>query len=370
MSPALRSMDTAGRIPRLQASLDSASCDAILVTNLVNVRYLTGFTGSAAMLLVSATGVVLTTDGRYGEQSAQQLGDAGVEARIVVGGRDAQRDGLVEAATGLGRIGLEAQSVTWSQQRGIAADWFSDIELVATSGMVEALREVKDPGELDRMTAAARIADEAFAHIRPLLAQGPTEAELAMELDFEIRRRGATGNSFETIVASGPNGARPHHRPSGRRIGQGELVVMDFGAVVEGYCSDMTRTVCVDEPAEETLVRMVEVVGRSQSAGVDAVGPGVSTGRVDSVCREIIAEAGWADAFVHSTGHGVGLDIHEKPWVAARSETELVEGHVVTVEPGVYLAGLGGVRIEDTVVVTAQGCRVLTNATKELIVTA
>lgn len=363
-------MDIAGRVPRLRSCLETHECEALLVTNLVNVRYLTGFTGSAAMLMVTPEELILTTDGRYGEQSSQQLGAAGVEARIVVGGRDDQRKALADATGSITFLGLEAQAVTWAQQRGMADDWFSSNELVPTVDVVERLREVKDAGELDRMEAAAAIADAAFESIRPLLGQGRTEQEVALSLDFEMRRRGAEGCSFETIVASGPNGAKPHHRPSDRRISPGELVVMDFGALVDGYCSDMTRTLCVGEPADPTLARMVEVVAESQAAGVAAVRAGVVAGDVDSVCRQVIADADWAEAFVHSTGHGVGLDIHEKPWVAARSRAVLEKGHVVTVEPGIYLAGLGGVRIEDTVVVTTEGCRVITNATKELTVSA
>ena len=218
------------------------------------------------------------------------------------------------------------------------------------------------------MAEAARIADDALAKVRPRLAEGPTEREIALDLDFEMRRLGAAGSSFETIVASGPNGAKPHHRPSDRRIAPGELIVIDFGAIVDGYCSDMTRTLCVGEPATATAARMVDVVAESQQAGVDAVRAGVEAKAVDEACRAIIAEAGWADAFLHSTGHGVGLDIHEMPRVSSLSTDTLGAGWVVTVEPGVYLPEFGGVRIEDTVVVTEEGCTVLTNAPKTLVV--
>ncbi|MGH9150935.1 MAG: M24 family metallopeptidase, partial [Acidimicrobiales bacterium] len=203
---------------------------------------------------------------------------------------------------------------------------------------------------------------------RHLLAGGVTEAELALALDSEVRRLGASGNSFDTIVASGPNGAKPHARPTGRPVEPGELVVVDFGAVVDGYCSDMTRTVCVGPPRSGTLVRMVEVVAEAQRAGVAAVGAGRRAVDVDAACRQVIAAAGWGDAFVHSTGHGVGLDIHEAPSVSAVSGDTLAAGDVVTVEPGVYLPDHGGVRIEDTVVVTEDGCRPLTLAPKDLII--
>ncbi len=362
-------MEVAARVPRLRRRLVEAGCDALLVTRLVNVRYLTGFTGSAALLLVLPDDLVFVTDGRYRDQSALELGQAGVEARIQVGLTGGKQKEIVQEATaGLARLGLEAAAVTWAQQRKFDDEWFPEVELVATEGVVEDLRKVKDAGEVERVAAAAAIADEALARVRHRLADGLTEEEFALELDFEMRRGGASGPSFETIVASGPNGAKPHHRPSARRIERGELVVLDFGAMVDGYCSDMTRTLCVGRPSSATARRMVEVVAESQQAGVDAVRAGAEGKAVDEVCRKVIAEAGWADAFLHSTGHGVGLEIHEDPRVASTSTDTLAAGHIVTVEPGVYLPEHGGVRIEDTVVVTEEGCTVLTNAPKELVV--
>jgi len=364
----LPAMDVAARLPRLRERMAEAGCPALLVSTLANVRYLTGFSGSAALLLVLPDELVLGTDGRYEFQSAEQLAAAGVEARVAVGNVAAQRTALAEAAGPVTRLGLEAADVTWARQRSFESEWFPGTELVPTEGLVEGLRRVKDDGEVARMAAAAGIADAALAVVRPELIGGITEAELALALDSEMRRHGASGCSFDTIVASGPNGAKPHARPSDRRIHDGELVVIDFGAVVDGYCSDMTRTVSVGPPHSHTLARMVEVVARSQEAGVAAVRAGRAAAEIDQVCREVIAEAGWADAFVHSTGHGVGLDIHEAPTVSATSGDTLAAGYVVTVEPGVYLPGLGGVRIEDTVVVTDDGCRPLTLAPKDLVV--
>jgi Xaa-Pro aminopeptidase len=365
----LTSSDVAGRLARLRPRFAEAGCEALLVTNLFNLRYLTGFTGSAGLLLILPDEAVLTTDGRYRDQAADQLGAAGVEARIDVqptlGG---QYDVLSSAANAVSRLGLEADSVTWAQQRRFASEVFPGGDLVPTQGLVEELRRVKDGGEIDRMAEAARIADEALAAVVPLLGQGVTEREVALGLDYEMRRLGAEGSSFETIVASGPNGAKPHARPTDRRIEPGELVVIDFGARVDGYCSDMTRTFCVGEPADDTALRMVSVVKESQREGVAAVRAGVRGRDVDETCRAVIAGAGWGDAFIHGTGHGVGLEIHEAPRVASTSDDVLAPGHVVTVEPGVYLAQHGGVRIEDTVVVTEDGCTVLTNAPKESIV--
>jgi Xaa-Pro aminopeptidase len=361
--------DIAARLGRLVPKLDEAGCEALLVTHLVNVRYLTGFTGSAGLLLVLGDEVVLTTDGRYRDQAAEQLDAAGVDARVEVRPTLAgQHEVLSATARSVARLGLEADSVTWAQQRRFASHVFSDVELIPTEGVVEDLRRVKDAGEVDRMAEAARIADEALAAVLPLLGQGVTEREVALGLDYEMRRLGADGSSFETIVASGPNGAKPHARPTDRPIAPGELVVIDFGAMVGGYCSDMTRTLCVGEPIEDIALRMAAVVKESQREGVAAVKAGVRGRDVDATCRAVIADAGWGDAFIHGTGHGVGLEIHEAPRVASTSEDVLAVGHVVTVEPGVYLAEHGGVRIEDTVVVTDDGCIVLTKAPKELLV--
>jgi Xaa-Pro aminopeptidase len=355
-------MPLAGRVERLQASLDEAGVDVLVVTRPVNIRYLTAFSGSAGVLVVRPDELILVTDGRYRDQAAEQLAAAPVAARIEIAGTNQQQ--VVQAAVArCTRIGLEAEHVTWAQQRRFAQEWFTDAELVATTGLVETLRLTKDDGELARIEAAGVITDHALATVRPMLAERPTERELALALDTEIRRLGATGTSFETIVGSGPNGAKPHARPGDRLIVEGDLVVLDLGAVVDGYCSDMTRTIMIGEPTV-TQQRMFDVVLAAQQAGVDAVREGVAVAEIDATCRSVIAEAGWAEAFVHATGHGVGLDIHEQPRVAASGDATLAAGQVVTVEPGVYLPEHGGVRIEDTVVVTADGCRVLTHTAK------
>jgi Xaa-Pro aminopeptidase len=273
---------------------------------------------------------------------------------------------LDKAARGL-RLGLEAHVVTWSQQRAMADRWLGGAAgLVATEGVVEALRVVKDEGEVARIEAAATIATEALQSLLPRLFERPTENDFGLEVDTAIRRLGAEGNSFETIVGAGPNGAKPHHRAagSGRRIEEGDLVVVDYGAMVDGYCSDMTRTFCIGQPTA-TQQRMLDVVTAAQAAGVAVVAAGADTKAVDGACRSVIGDAGWADAFSHGTGHGVGLEIHEDPRVTWSTTATLAAGHVVTVEPGVYLPEHGGVRIEDTVVVTKDGCRPLTHAPKD-----
>ena len=365
----LPAMDVAGRSTRLCERFADAGCEALLVTTLTNVRYLTGFSGSAALLLVLPDEIVFLTDGRYGGQAGEQLRDAGVEARIEVGNPKDQQAHAIAAVAGIARLGLEAGNVTWARQRAFAAEWFPETELVPTEGLVEGLRQVKDAGEVARIEQACTIAGEALAHVRHRLTERPRERDLAVELDSEMRRLGASGPSFETIVASGPNGAKPHARPGDRVIEAGDLVVIDFGAVVDGYCSDTTRTFVVGDWPSDTARRMYEVVAESQARGVEAVQPDAESAAVDRVCREVIAEAGWGDAFLHSTGHGVGLDIHEAPWVAATAGGSLAAGNVVTVEPGVYLPEHGGVRIEDTVVVTADGRRALTTSPKDPVVT-
>ncbi|MET0726683.1 MAG: Xaa-Pro peptidase family protein [Acidimicrobiales bacterium] len=367
MSASLPPMDVASRTIRLGAALTAAGCDALLVTHLTNIRYLTGFTGSAALLVLDGDGLCFVTDGRYEEQATDQLAAAGVTARIEIARTvPAQRAVISARLATVGAIGLEAGHVSWADARCYEGEWFPQARLVPTEGLVEELRAVKDAGEVARIERACAIADEALANVLPLLEEGPTEAAFALALDGEMRRRGADDVSFETIVAAGPNGSRPHHTPGGRPVAGGDLVVIDFGALVDGYHSDMTRTIAVGGPdaLDDTQRRMVEVVTHAQAAGVAAVSPGHPVAAVDAACRAVIDAAGWADAFVHGTGHGVGLDIHEAPAVSGTSAATLADGHVVTVEPGVYLPGHGGVRVEDTVVVTATGRRTLTCAPK------
>jgi Xaa-Pro aminopeptidase len=361
-------MEGAMRLARLRPLVEAAGADSLLVTTLPNIRYLTGFSGSAGLLLVTGDETLLVTDGRYRTQAAEQLDAAGLagSVELVVGGGQVQREAVVAlAARGGSRVGLEAENVTWGSQRRWA-DALMAAELVATAGVVEGLRLVKDAGEVARIATAAAIADAALGEVLEMLSQGRTEVEVALALDTAMRRLGSEDRAFETIAASGPNAAKPHARPTGRSIAVGDPVVIDFGATFDGYRSDMTRTFCVGGAPTAELARVFAVVSEAQAAGVAAVAPGVAGGDIDKACRDLIAMSGWADAFEHGTGHGVGLDIHEAPAVAPGSTAILAPGVVVTVEPGVYLAGVGGVRIEDTVVVTDQGCRPLTAFTKDI----
>src|SRR4051794_17788259 len=362
----LAPLDVASRLDRLRAWLRDQSIDAMLVTRLTNIRYLTGFTGSAATLLVGPDDALFVTDGRYRDQSAEQLGAAGVRAEIAIGTTmAAQRDRLVQAATSYARLALEDHDVTWAQQRDYA-DAFSHLDLVPAGTPVEELRRVKDAGEVDRIRAACAIADDAFGELAPRMAEGMTERAFALALEFAMRERGASAMSFDPIIAAGPNGAKPHAEPSDRPIGRGELVVCDFGCIVDGYCSDMTRTVSIGDPGPDAR-HLYDVVLESQAAGRDAVAIAADCAAVDRASRDIIDAAGLGETFIHGTGHGVGLDIHEAPRVSSSARDTLRDGDVVTVEPGVYLPGVGGVRIEDTVVVTPSGALALTLTPKELV---
>ncbi len=366
--PALAPLVVAGRIDRLRSGLADAGVDALLVTSLVNVRWLTGFTGSAAVLVVGAERALLATDGRYRTQSTEQLAGAGVAdaVEVAVGGLEAQAAAVAAAVPAGRRLGFEAAHLTW----GAHEQWsgrLASATLAATRGLVEALRVSKDDGELARMERAAAIADAALADVLPALAEpGVTERVFAAELDHAMRVRGADERAFETIVAAGERSAMPHARPGADPIRPGDAVVVDFGAVYDGYRSDMTRTFCVGGEPEGVLARVFELVGEAQAAGAAAVAPGVAAGDVDAACRDRITEAGLGERFEHGTGHGVGLDIHEAPSVAPGSAAILTAGTVVTVEPGVYLPGVGGVRVEDTLVVTETGARALTRFPKSV----
>ena len=350
------------------AGTDGAGLDGLLLTDLVSIRWLTGFTGSNAMVLVTAEAVLFATDGRYGEQAGEQLAAHGLDATIEVFTRRADQQRLVSAAAGgLGGLGLEADAVAWAEQRSFSSEWFPEATLVPTTGLLAQLRRLKDDAEVARIEAAARIADAALEDVLSLLADSPTEREFATELERGMVERGADGPSFPTICASGPNSARPHAEPGDRTVGSGDLVVLDFGALVHGYHSDMTRTLVVGEPSSDQL-RLLEAATVAQARGAAAVRPGATAHDVDRACRDALAERGLEDLLVHGTGHGVGLEIHEVPILRPGAEEVLSVGEVVTVEPGVYLPGTGGARVEDTVVVTPDGARPLTCYAKDAAV--
>jgi Xaa-Pro aminopeptidase len=346
--------------------LQAEGLDAILVTHLVNVRYLAGFTGSNAALLIRADDdtPVLATDGRYRTQAAQQVPDAEIVIERACGPFLAGR----AVADGARRIGFESHVVTVEEFDSLAKE-ACDAELVRASGTVEALREVKDAGEVALLRLACEAADAALADLVEGggLRPGRTEREVGRELESLMLDHGADGVSFETIVATGANSAIPHHRPTGAVLAAGDFVKIDFGALVCGYHSDMTRTFVLG-PAAQWQLDLYELVATAQRAGREAVGAGVSLRDVDAASRQVIADAGYAENFTHGLGHGVGLEIHEAPGINAAAAGTLLAGSAVTVEPGVYLPDRGGVRIEDTLVVGEKTPDLLTQFSKELAI--
>ncbi len=347
------------RADRVRARFDEP---ALLVTNLTNVRWLTGFTGSNGWVAVLPDRLVLGTDGRYRDRAEAELADAGVDAEILTGfTRAEQHEQLVGTLRGIPQVGAEAATLTHAAWTSLAAE----IDIVPSDGHIEAERRVKDIGEVARIAEAARIADGALAVVAPLLGDAPTEVDIRDELDHRMRRLGAAGPSYDTIVASGPdNAARPHHEPGTRRIVEGDTVVIDVGALVDGYHSDMTRSYVVGDPTGEQQ-EIYDLVLEAQLAGLQAVDAGVAARDVDAVCRDIFEAAGHLEWYLHGTGHGVGLLIHEDPFHSRTSTQELLVGDVVTVEPGLYRSGFGGFRVEDLVVVTESGCRILTATPKD-----
>ncbi|CAN5747210.1 Xaa-Pro peptidase family protein [soil metagenome] len=345
----------------LRERLAAAAIAALLVTDLRNVRYLTGFTGTAGRLLVTADGHgdVFVTDGRYATQAAEQVADL---PRAIT----RADDWLPDALAGRDRLGLESHVVPWAVAEQLRA-LLTDVEVVPAAGHVEALRAVKDAGELAAIGRACAVADAAFAVLLADLRPGWTERHAARHLERAMEDRGADARAFETIVASGPNGARPHHRPTDRRLRRGELVTIDFGARLDGYHSDCTRVLSLGEPDGDARA-LFELALAAQQAGLDAVADGAATADVDAACRDLISAAGRGEEFTHGTGHGIGLDVHEDPRLAADAAGTLRAAMVVTVEPGVYVPGLGGARVEDTVAVTGAGSEILTATPKPLAV--
>ncbi len=359
----LPALEFAGRAARVREALDGRAA-ALLVSDLTNVRWLTGFTGSNGWVVIGPDEIVLGTDGRYGGQAEQQMAAAGVNGRVLVGTSAAQLDAhLAQASSAVGALGFEAAAI--SHSRYLHLDAQLTVELVAVDGLVEAVRRTKDAGEVARIAEACRIADAALAAVAPTLGDGRTEADVRNDLESEMRRLGASGPSYDTIVAAGPvNASMPHHSPGHARLEPGHTVVIDVGALYDGYHSDMTRSFVVGDPSA-LQQELYEVVLAAQTAGVAAVRPGLATAELDAVCRDAITDAGYGEWFTHGTGHGVGLVIHEDPFVGRTTIAELQVGDVVTVEPGVYREGFGGIRVEDLVVVTTDGCRVLTRTPKD-----
>jgi Xaa-Pro aminopeptidase len=367
-------MSFPARRAALRALLPGAGVDALLVTDLVNVRYLTGFTGSNAALLVHADGDAASrfcTDGRYRTQAASEVPDL----ETVIDRASALGLATRVPALGVGRLGFESDAVTVDAHdalaeaaAGVTGVGARGVVLHRAPGLVQRLRAVKDADEVEALRRACAIGDAALADLIAAggLRPGRTEREVTLDLEDRMRRHGAAGPAFDTILAAGASSAVPHHRPTAAVLRPGDLVKLDFGALVDGYHSDMTRTVVLGRAADWQR-ELHALVAEAQAAGRAALVPGTEVAAVDAAARGVVERAGRGEEFVHGLGHGVGLQIHEAPALAATGTGALAAGMVVTVEPGVYLPGRGGVRIEDTLVVRDQGAELLTHTTRELL---
>ena len=361
-------MDHAGRLSRVRSALGENGLNSLLVTHLPNIHYLCGFTGSAAALLVGNRGAVLFTDGRYRAQAKEEVKGA----RIVI----ASKSPLVTAAGWLATnkerrsstlVGIEPESITAGMRDRLAGMLKGKARLRSAPPLVERARMVKDAAEILRIRRAVELGASLFRIACKKIRPGVTEVEVAAAVEYEARRAGAEGMSFPTILASGTRSAIVHGRASGARIPRRGFVVCDFGVILAGYCSDRTRTVHLGRPSGEAR-RLYEAVLEAQQAAIAAVRPGATAAEVDGAARRALRKRKLAQYFTHSTGHGLGLEIHEAPRLAEGQTQKLEPGMVITIEPGAYLPGKWGVRIEDVVVVTPSGCEVLTPTDKELVI--
>ncbi len=348
------------KLMKLREQMQKRELDSLLVTNPYNLRFITGFTGTAGLALITPNDAWFITDFRYTEQAGEQV----KEFKVV----QAQKGLLVEVAriaqeAAVERLAFEQDYMTFATYSQYQEKLSATLEPV--SGLIEQLRMVKAPEEIDVLKAAAKIADDAFEHICTYIKPGMTELQVSNELEFFMRAQGATSSSFDIIVASGLRSALPHGVASDKKIEQGDLITLDFGALYQGYVSDITRTVAVGEPSDK-LKEIYQVVLDSQVLALENIKPGMTGIEADAIARDYIKSKGYGEAFGHSTGHGIGLEVHEGPGLSFRSETVLEPNMAVTVEPGIYLPGIGGVRIEDDILITETGNVRLTHSSKEL----
>lgn len=355
------------RIKNLVDQMKALNLDAILIGSKANRMYLSGFTGSSAMLYISANRQVIITDFRYMEQVAIQCKHFENMNQGTLGliGSALQ----IAKEEGAKRIGFEGEHTSYNTYLELAQ--YKDFEFVSTSGLIEKFRQIKDASELEKLKQAEHIGDLAFEGIIPYIEanwrKGLTEKDIALEIERIMRQNGASGTSFDSIVASGAKSSLPHAVPEDKTLEEGDFVVMDFGCIYEGYCSDMTRTILIGEPTEKHL-QIYQTVLKAQLAALEHIKPGMKGSEVDKVARDIIADAGYRECFGHGLGHSVGIDIHENPRFSPAEKTIIEPGMVLTVEPGIYVPGFGGVRIEDLVFVTENGICNVTNSPKELII--
>lgn len=351
------------RLLRLRETMQNQKLAAVFITNAFNRKYLSGFTGSSGYLIITLDRAILLTDFRYMTQAPAQAPyyeviDHGPKAMETVKALLTQQS--------IKQLAFEQNEVTFGQYQSYVGS-LNPIELIPTDQLVEKLRMYKDSAELQIMQEAADLADQTFSYILTKLTPGISEKEIALDMEIYMRKHGATSSSFETIVASGERSALPHGIASDRILQGNEFVKLDFGAYYHGYCSDLTRTVVLGKPTEKHK-QIYDIVLEAQLQALDKLKPGMTGKEADAVARDVIRKAGFGDYFGHGTGHGLGMEIHEAPRLSLQSDVILEAGMVVTVEPGIYIPGFGGVRIEDDVVLTENGIRILTHSSKDFIV--
>ncbi len=348
------------KFEKVKQLLEDKKLDAVVILSPYNRRYLSLFTGSSGALVLTKDRRFLVTDFRYTVQAGEQAVDF-----EVVKQQGALLDSIAELTNELDikTIGFEGDLITYQQYAALC----SMMELVDISGEIEKIRMIKEPFELELIQKAADIADQAYDHILKFIGPGMSEMEVNNELEMFMRKNGASGSSFDTIVASGHRGALPHGVASEKIINKGEMVTLDYGAIYQGYISDITRTFAVGEPVEE-MKRIYDIVLKAQVTALETVKSGMTGAQADAIARDIIVDAGYGDNFGHSLGHGIGLEVHEGPGLSMKSDITLEKNMCVTLEPGIYVDGLGGVRIEDDVLVTEAGLKRFTHSTKDLII--
>lgn len=356
-------MDYIGRWGRVRSEIEHQRLSAFLVSHLPNIRYLCGFTGSAGALLITAADMVFFTDGRYTQQAKQEVKGArvkiGKNSALTLAGEWLKRSNIR-------RVGIESPHMTVGDRTRLAKLLRGRVKLVEAPPVVEAIRMVKDPDEIAKIRAACQLGVTIFHGLLKSVRAGKSESQVAGELEFAARQAGAEQMAFPTIVAAGARSALPHGRASNAVVPSRAFVLFDFGVLLAGYCSDMTRTVYLGRPQSQQR-QVYEAVREAQQVAIEAVKPGVTAGEVDQTARKLLQKRKLAKFFTHSTGHGLGLEIHEAPRIGAGQKEVLRAGMVITIEPGVYLPGKWGIRIEDTVVVTQAACEILTNCPKDLL---
>ncbi len=365
MKPDLLRGGRGERLDRLRSAITEEGLDVLIVTHLPNVRYLTGFTGTAALVLVGRREALLISDFRYKTQAAAEVSEA---VRVEILARDPWGGALSALQTfdGIADVGFESESITASEAARLTRDGAGGMRFKPTTQVVENLRTVKESAEVAAISAAAELASEALEAVLATVRVGQKEIDIAASLERELRVRGSEWHPFPTIVASGPRSALPHAHTTDRSVQSGEWLLLDFGAQVDGYCADITRTVVVGDRADERQRGIYELVREAQTQAIAGMRPGMTGREIDSLARTVIEDGGYGEAFGHSLGHGLGLEVHEGPRLGSSNDEPVPADAVVTVEPGIYLPDWGGVRIEDDVQLTVNGAVVLSDGKTEL----